>query len=340
MRHCHFASLTRLANLEGRNFSVQPVPRSEWRTGDYVVAQALAEGSRSYTVEWPNGRVGEMAAGDCLVGALGNRCATMELVGDWRDVGDDLQMHALTAAGVFGKCTSRAVTVLPPAPLRYEGHVVLDGKTAAMADFAPAPREVPFNLPVILVIGTSMECGKTTAAKALVRRLVLRGFSVAGVKLTGVGRYRDILGMRDAGADAILDFVDVGLPSSLIPADEFEGYVDRMLWSIAARSVDVVVAEVGASPMEPYNGEIAIQRLRRHVRLTILAATDLYAALGARDHLSVRPDLIVGRVASTAAGIVIVERTTGLPVVNPLDSASAVALDTLLTQAGFAARGV
>ena len=34
---------------------------------------------------------------------------------------------------------------------------------------------------------------------------------VIGTKLTGAGRYRDILAMRDAGADYIFDFVDAGL---------------------------------------------------------------------------------------------------------------------------------
>jgi hypothetical protein len=88
--------------------------------------------------------------------------------------------------------------------------------------------------------------------------------------------------------------------------------------------------------MEPYNGEIAMGRLREHARLTILAATDLYAALGAMDRLAVKPNLIVGRVASTSAGVAIVERETGVPTINPLDHRCLPVLEGLLDRSLFA----
>jgi hypothetical protein len=47
---------------------------------------------------------------------------------------------------------------------------------------------------------------------------------VAGAKLTDVGCYRDVLAMRDVGADFVLDFVDVGLASTLVPPDQFAAY--------------------------------------------------------------------------------------------------------------------
>jgi hypothetical protein len=328
----HYGSVTRIAGLTDGRFVVEPRPRAEWRTGDYVVGDVLADASRAYTLEWPDGRMGEVVPGDAVVGALGSRCATLELVGDWQAIGADQRMSALSAAGVFGRCTSQAVGVPPPMPLRYRGHVVRAGQVVRMADCAAQPRAPAFALPVIQVVGTSMECGKTTAAKAVTRRLVRQGWRVAGAKLTGVGRYRDVLGMRDAGATYVLDFIDVGLPSTLLGPAEFATYVDRMLRLLADQPVDVVVAEIGASPMEPYNGAVAMQQLRPHVCLTLLAASDFYATLGASEHLSLRPDLVVGRVASTSAGIAIVERETGLPTLNPLDLAALPVLDAVLAQ--------
>ena len=44
---------------------------------------------------------------------------------------------------------------------------------------------------------------------------------VIGTKLTGAGRYRDILAMQDAGADYIFDFVDAGLPSTVVSEREY-----------------------------------------------------------------------------------------------------------------------
>jgi hypothetical protein len=328
----HYGSVTRIARLAEEPFVVEPRPRAEWRTGDYVVGNVLAEASRAYTLEWPDGRMGEVVPGDAVVGALGSRYATLELVGDWQAIGADQRMSALSAAGVFGRCTSQAVGVPPPMPLRYEGHVVRAGQVVRMADCAAQPRALAFALPVIQVVGTSMECGKTTAATAVIRRLARQGCRVAGAKLTGVGRYRDILGMRDAGATSVLDFVDVGLPATLLAEDAFTGYVDRMLRLLADQPADVVVAEIGASPMEPYNGAVAMRQLQPHVCLTLLAASDLYAALGATEHLGLRPDLIVGRVASTSAGIAIVERETAVPTLNPLDLETLPVLDAVLAR--------
>jgi molybdopterin-guanine dinucleotide biosynthesis protein len=333
--HFHYGSVTRIAGLVGKAFAVESCPRSEWRSGDYVVGEVVERGG-AYRVEWPDGHLSEVVAGERVVGALGSRCATLELVGDWRAIGSDLQMHALTDAAVFGWCTSRAVLVPAPMALRYTGHVVLGGHVARMASWSGQPSAVRFELPVIQVIGTSMECGKTTAARAVIRRLKQRGLRVAGAKLTGVARYHDVQTMRDAGADFVLDFVDVGLPSSLLERDAFAAYVDRMLRLIADQPIDVVVVEAGASPMEPYNGDVAMERLREHVQLTLLAATDLYAVLGASEHLSMKPDLVVGRVASTSAGVAIVERLTGVRALDPLDPASLPMLDTILARVRLA----
>ena len=53
--------------------------------------------------------------GDWAVGARGDRAATLEGVGSWRDIGDDGVMHSLTSAGLFGRFTS--MSQLLPDPL-------------------------------------------------------------------------------------------------------------------------------------------------------------------------------------------------------------------------------
>jgi hypothetical protein len=332
MTHYAFGSITRVSDLATEPFATRAWSRATWQTGDYVVGEVLSEGGAFSYLEWPDGHIAEVAPGDLVVGALGSRAATLELVGDWQEIGDDLQMHALTAAGVFGRCTSRAAFRPRPMTLRYVGHVLRNGAPARMADFVPAPGLARLDAPLIQIIGTSMECGKTTAARAMIRCLRRRNKRVAGVKLTGVARYRDILSMRDAGAEVILDFVDRGLPSTLVDPDAFRTEVDAMLTMVAGRTVDVVVAELGASPMEPYNGEVAMEQVRPHAPLTVLAAADLYAVLGAMAQLKVKPDLIVGRVASTTSGTRIAEQMTGLPVLSPLASAGLAALDAWLKE--------
>ena len=135
--------------------------------------------------------------------------------------------------------------------MKYRGHVHVDGQSMGMGDYARSS-EARLDAPVVLVVGTSMSAGKTATAKALVRILRSMGQRVVGTKLTGAGRYRDILSMRDSGADAVFDFVDAGLPSSICPEDEYRTRLRNLLGLVAETDPDVVVAEAGASPLESY----------------------------------------------------------------------------------------
>ncbi len=66
-----------------------------------------------------------------------------------------------------------------------------------------------------------MSAGKTTTGRLIVHELHDMGHKVIGAKLTGAGRYRDVLSFRDAGAAAVFDFVDAGLPSTVEPEAKF-----------------------------------------------------------------------------------------------------------------------
>jgi len=205
-----FGSTARISDLPERPVELEEVPRDVWATGDYVAVEILDGPGLPYFVEAPSGRMAMAGAGDTLVGALGRRAATLDTVGDWTAVGEDLVLHPLTAAGVIGKVTSRANFMAPLPEAGYRGHVLRDGRRCAMADFVDAPADGHPEAPVILIIGTSMDSGKTVAACEIVRALKAMRLRVAGAKLTGVGRYRDILAMSDSGADFIADFIDGG----------------------------------------------------------------------------------------------------------------------------------
>jgi hypothetical protein len=211
-----FSSLTRISDLPEGHFSVEPLPRREWKTGDYVVGEVVSAAGRSSQIELTTGRMVEVAEGDPVVGAFGVRYATLEAVGGWQGIGRDRMMEALTGAGLFGRATSRSTLLPPMHSLLYKGHAFSGGDKATMRRYAPPAPERPFKLPVVLLVGTSMSAGKTTSARAVTRLLREAGL-VVGAKLTGAGRYRDILAMQDAGAEYIFDFVDVGLPSTVVP---------------------------------------------------------------------------------------------------------------------------
>ncbi len=306
------SSLTRISDLDTVPFEVQPLPRSQWATGDYVLGEVTPPLNPASQVELINGRMANLLPGDSIIGAFGIRQATLAIVGDWQVIPTDNSLHALTAAGLFGKATSVSYLWSSPPPLIYQGHVLRKGQKLSMDDFINPLPEQKYQCPTIMIIGTSMSAGKTTAARVIIRLLRQMGLRVIGAKLTGAGRYRDILAMQDAGAHQIFDFVDVGLPSSICEPEEFRQRLRQLLTKIAAAKPDVVVAEAGASPLEPYNGSIVLEEMRSQIICTILCASDPYAVVGVSQGFGMQPDLITGVATSTSAGVKLVEKLTGI----------------------------
>lgn len=332
--HRAYPSVTRIADLEDRPYDVSARPRSGWSNGQYVVMEVLGEaGSRTFDVERVDGRLAPVVPGDQLVGALGRRAATLQCVGDWESVRSPDEMHLLSIAGVVGRTRSVSPFVPAVAPLRYVGHVVRDDQPLAMADFADRSPPSRLTTPVVLVIGTSMDAGKTTAAARIIRVLDQRGLRVAGVKLTGVGRYRDVLAMADAGAEWILDFVDAGLPSTVVPTDEFCAAAGSLLAQVDELPADVVVLEAGASPLEPYNGQAAVDLVRPALRTVVLCASDPYAAVGVVQAFDLEPTFVAGRATCTDAGTELTASLTGRPALNLLDPAEWPRLEAVLAAA-------
>lgn len=335
------ASLSRITDLERVGFDCQPLPREQWELGDYVVGSAtIARGGFS-AVELTSGRVAHAVNGDSVLGALAVRHATLEVVGSWEAVGADGHMHLLSAGGLLGRTTSVSGMLASPMRVDYRGHATRGGAKLRMQDFAKAPsRTQKFEVPTILIIGTSMSAGKTTCARVIVRELKRTGYRVAGAKLTGAGRYRDILAMQDAGADTIFDFVDVGLPSSVVEREHFRPRLRDLLGLVAEARPDVVVAEAGASPLEPYNGDTALEELRGSVVLTVLCASDPYSVMGVmHGYDMMRPDVVAGVATSTSAGVEVIEKQTGTEALNMLDAESLPQLRRLLARVVPAHRG-
>ncbi len=327
-----FSSVTRISDFPDSDIDVVKLDRQEWATGDYVVGRVLDTTRTLHTVELPNGRMAEVTEGDRVIGAFGARAATLEAVGTWREIGNDLRFDALTTAGLFGKATSRSPFIAVPMPLAYEGHVSVDGRKATMFDYALSPEPSSFSIPVVMVIGTSMSAGKTTSARLVIRLLRDFGLNVVAAKLTGAARYRDVLSFADAGAQHIFDFVDVGLPSTVCDEAVFSNALEKLLSRIGSCGADILVAEAGASPLEPYNGSVAVKMIGSNIKFTVLCASDPYAVLGVTKAFGTQPDIVAGGAANTTAGIDLVRNLTGLPALDVFDRDTGATLKSLLSR--------
>jgi hypothetical protein len=325
-----FASLSRIADFEETNYDVQPLGKDEWETSDYVEAVVTGEPSELYNIEDREGLMVPVEAGDRVVGALGDRAATLEGVGSWAAV-EGKKMQALTNAGLFGLFTSISKFLARPISLEYRGHLMRDGKKLSMLDYAVQSESFEFTIPTILLVGTSMSAGKTETGRLVVKELSKAGYDVIGAKLTGAGRFRDVLSYRNKGASKIFDFVDVGLPSTVVSEDQFRSAIRPLLNKINDCAPDFLVAEAGASPLEPYNGAAAMEELGDNICCTILCASDPYAVVGVQHAFQLRPDLVTGPTTNTSAGIDLVKKLTGVDAINILDEASLPAFQDFLS---------
>ncbi|SFS82918.1 hypothetical protein SAMN04487906_1776 [Zhouia amylolytica] len=314
-----YTSLTRISDLSEKNYSVTKLNKDPWETGDYVACKIIDIGKPSAQLELTNGRMRGVMGGEVLIGALGLRHATLEATGSWKEVTDDGIMHVLTSGGLLGKLTSRSMFMSALITMEYLGHLSRNHHKIVMNDFIKPVSTKEFNIPVVLFTGTSMSAGKTTSARIVTKIFKENGLKVLGAKIAGAGRYKDILAIKDVGADTIIDFVDAGLPSSICGSGLFKDKMNYLKSRMSHENPDVAVIEIGASPLEPYNGEIAFQAIKKHVKCNILSASDPYAVYGLMKAFNMKPDIVTGISTNTLGGRELVENLCDVTALNLMD---------------------
>lgn len=306
------ASVTRGLALESDLLIQEEVVAEE---GSVIAVQVANDKAHYNTLEDIHGRQRLVQRGDVVVGALGQRRALHGYEGRVPEsVGRGQALALLNLGGVIGECLSYHPSVGPPFTVEVLGQVLhfphfgrREGIPATVTVGAlpklPWPTVVP---PIVLVVGTSMDAGKTHCAAAIIHHLARRGRRVVGIKLTGVSLLRDILLMRDAGARAVFDFTDAGLPST-----NSRNVLDaaRLLLTHAARAeADVIVAESGDGILGPYGVRelLSMEALRRATRVLVLCAHDPPGASAAHEMLTAmgyRPTLVAGPLTDNGVGV-------------------------------------
>jgi len=327
-----YASLTRISDLEEKGFVVEAISKDQWQTGDYVVCKILDTGSSILKIELRSGRMRGVIGGEYLVGALGERFATLEATGTWKKVKVDMKMTVLTGAGLIGKLTSKSAFIPNMIEVKYLGHTKRKGKKITMDDFVKPIKNMPFKTPVVLFVGTSMSAGKTTSARIVTNLLKQASFKVVGAKISGAGRFKDILAVKDVGADAVIDFVDAGLPSTICPRKVFLKKLNYIKNFISSVDPDFAVIEVGASPLEPYNGDLAIEAIKDQIKFIILSASDPYGVYGIIKAFKLKPDIVTGVATNTIAGRNLVENLCDVKALNIIDPENTNELKKMLNE--------
>ncbi len=305
--------------------------------GGVVAVRVLNAKSTYNQLELPSGRLSNIKPGDIVAGALGHRKALFGYSGYLPhrvQTGDRLNL--LNMGGVIGKCDGVNPDLGDPFDCEVLGQVLhfpyLAERVGVPAHISQGaiPLESTLDVggvPVVAVVGSCMNAGKTHAACALIQAFVHLGLRVAACKATGVSLRRDILAMQDAGASRTLIFTDLGIVTT---TPEVAPQATRtLLTQVAADRPDVIVLELGDGLIGLYGVDAILDdpELRAAFHTVILAANDPVAAWGGvqllKERYGLEADLITGPATDNVAGVRVVERETGAAAINARTHASA-----------------
>jgi hypothetical protein len=297
-----------------------------------VVAARVLNAKASYnTMEDVHGRMVALHPGDVIAGALGHRDALYGYSGRVPEsvaVGDQLQL--LNIGGVIGTGAEAVGSLGEPFRVEVLGSVLefpyLGTRFGVPANIeraalpqAPLPSELP---PIIALVGTCMDAGKTTAASVIIAEMARKGLRIAAGKLTGVSLRRDVLQMADCGAEPTAIFTDFGV----VTTNEATALraAHSLVNHLADSEPDVIVLEMGDGLLGTYGVHALLgdPALSRAITATVLCAQDPVGAWGGQRLLAERYGMSVaaisGRVTDSTVGSRFCTEKLGVPAWNAL----------------------
>lgn len=319
------ASVTRRLGL-GQALTLSETIEAE--AGAVVAARILNDKHSYNQLEDVFGRMNALGAGDVIVGALGHRNALHGYEGLLpKAVKPGDRLNLLNLGGVIGECVSHNPEVGPPFEVEVLGQVlrfpVFGSRAGTPANIAQGAIESSKRLPdcpVIYVAGTCMNSGKTMAASTIVKHLRRAGYRVAGAKLTGVSLLRDVLTMRDQGAQWVADFTDAGAVCT--DGGNAAALAHRIFSALALEQPDVIVAETGDGVMGEYGVQaiLADEALRELAGAFVFCANDPVGAAGGLRYLKetfgIEANVVTGPATDNRVGVRFVEQVLGVPAAN------------------------
>jgi hypothetical protein len=290
--------------------------------GDLLLARVDQLGQHP-RLELTTSRRAEMFEGDEIAVVFGNRYAPDQFEAI---VPDRLDPCCLVAAGgVAARLLNWHSKMKRPTKITPLG-LLADGKgnPINLASFRlPQPATINPEPLVLVVAGTAMNSGKTTACASLVKGLVRHGLQVAAAKVTGTGAGSDYRSLVDAGADPVFDFLDAGYVSTYrIDRHDLVDIVKILGGHLAAANPDVIVLEVADGLLQRETARLFVTpEFTGWVDGVVFAANDALGAQAGVAWLAARqlPVIaITGVLTSSPLAMREAEAATGLPVFNTM----------------------
>ena len=292
------------------------------KEGTIVMVEAGVDEGKLNVLDYAGGRLGKLWHYDKIPAVLGYRKALTEFAGivpKKVEVGADL--YLLCESGVVGEISGVFESWGRPMKVKVLGSITGANKSPMnLKDY-----KLDFNnkkgkqAPLIIFLGTRMDCGKTTMACKIGHHFTLSGKNVGAVKVTGVAFSQDLMKLHDAGLKNIYDFVDMGLPSTC--NGNSEEVVDSALKLVSLANThnpDCILVEFGDAVLGEYHVAEILQNkiFNSQITAVILAANDLAGIAGTvqlLDAWNIKVDLITGPVANSKIGVNLINKYFKIP---------------------------
>lgn len=287
--------------------------------GDLVLGQILRLGQHK-KIQLATGRYSEAYLGDFVVLACGDRYAPdqFEGVAALDPDGADL----IAGGGLLGQMRQSHDQMSSPTRIRPLGLLTdAGGAVVNLERYALGHRPPSNDVTVILVVGASMNAGKTTAAVSLAHGLSRAGLRVAGIKATGTGAFGDFNAFQDAGIAMVADFTDAGMASTYRqPLERIERGFETLIAHAAAEGAEVAVVELADGIFQKETAELLRSpRIRNAVAGVMYATPDAIGAAGGVSllrQLGLEPFAVSGKVTCSPLASAEAEAATRVPLVS------------------------
>lgn len=281
----------RLLSNAPQAFSTRRVPREPMcclvtdrapSTGDLVLARIESIGHHK-RLHLADGQKRNLFVGDAVIVAYADRYATDQFEAL---VPRDLRPCHLVAGGGIAATVVETHTRIRRGPTKITplGLIASDPEAPPLnvAAWALNPPAVAAQgkTPTIAIVGTSMDSGKTTVAAHLTAGLRRHGWRIGYAKVTGTGAAGDPTLLRDAGANPVLDFTDVGYASTYRLSPRIvESLFTELVGHQEAAGVDTIILEIADGLLQKETASLLKSDVFRQLTHGILFAAS--EAMGA-----------------------------------------------------------
>ena len=251
IRNSHFVKM--LLDMQELEFvSVHP------QAGDVLVLKILNCDVGYGKLEIETGENYSYKNGDFVVGVLGNRYSGTNVYGELS--GKPLQkgdkLYQLSIGGIFSESAyvenshrgeSATYSEVVGFVLNKDTKRILNIRDINNLNYKSDKITIEKNY---FIFGTSAEVGKTTFVANLCKYLKSLNKKVACAKVCGTGRLKDKFNYKNAGADFVVDYVDIGYSSTYkLDSKKIDNMIEK-LFNLCNEQGEYNLYEVGGDMLE------------------------------------------------------------------------------------------